>query len=84
MAQLSSFDEYQAATARISESLDRIKTSILEWVARNQDAPPVIREIAQLEALHAERARLTADLLAVEQRFMNHLISRLREITAGK
>jgi hypothetical protein len=79
MQDTSGFAQYEQATHRIADSLDRVRTEITGWIERNRGQQPSIHEIALLEGFHTERVRLVAELLAVEQRFMNVLLRRLRE-----
>ena len=77
------FAAYEQATRRISEGLEAVRQNILGWIERNHGQHPAIKEIAILEAFHAERIRLSADLLEVEKRFMNYLVEHLREVVSA-
>lgn len=77
------FAAYQQTTRRISEGLEAVRQNILLWIERNHSQRPAIKEIAILEAWHAERMRLSAELLEAEQRFMNYLVGHLREVATS-
>ena len=77
------FAAYQQTTRKISEGLEAVRQNILTWIERNSGQRPAIKEIAILEAWHAERIRLSAELLEAEQRFMNYLVAHLREVVSS-
>ena len=79
MDNASGFVEYERTTRRIAESLERVRADIISWIDRNRGHRPPLPEIALLEAFHAERLHLAAELLSVEQRFMDSLLRALRE-----
>lgn len=74
---------YQETTRRVSEGLEAVRQNILTWIERNNSHRPAIREIAILEAWHAERMRLSAEMLEAEQRFMNYLVGQLKEVVTS-
>ena len=72
------FATYEAETMRVAKQLDEVSQQIFEWIKAHRDAMPSITEIGRLEAFHAQRARFVAELLVVEQRFMERLIASLK------
>ena len=74
------FAVYQQTTKRISEGLEAVRQDILDWVERNGDRSPAIREIAILEAWHAKR--MSAELLEAEQRFMTYLVGNFKRVVS--
>jgi hypothetical protein len=77
------FAAYQQTSRRISEGLESVRQNILDWIERNSGQHPPIKDIAILEAWHAERMRLSAELLEAEQRFMNYLVGHLRDVVSA-
>jgi hypothetical protein len=65
---------YANSRHRLYEALDRVRAEIDEWVERYTNKEPKISELAILEALHAERARLLSELNEAGDRFMTELM----------
>jgi hypothetical protein len=70
------FVAYANSRRRLYEGLDRVRREIDEWLDRFTSKEPKISELATLEALHAERGRLLAELNEADERFMTELLRR--------
>ncbi len=70
------FDSYREARRRTFEKLTALRLRVDDWLDRHEHGSPQLLDLAELEALHAEREGAVADLEAAEKRLIEALLER--------
>jgi hypothetical protein len=73
VTQLSIFDTYRHARRRAFERLNDLRLRVDEWLEAHEQSAE-LADLARLEALHAERERVVAELQEAEDRLIRDLI----------
>lgn len=74
------FRQHREKRARLYERLDRVRGEVDVWLDEHVEKWPGLTDLAQLEALHAEKEQILTEFLQAENTFIDHVL-RLRRNT---
>ena len=79
----SAFHRFVQTRRLLNERLEPARADIDKWLAHHPDGDADINSLAQLEFLLQTRRELLAELAALDDAFMNHLLIRRRNKQDG-